>query len=228
VDLSNPVSAIVVRIDARIYEIFTRSAAPVSGLKMTSLIGDASYAGVMAALNRLLDQGLLLMETDGAANMYRANREHILWPAISAAVAAANGALAELQKRISKLLREHVGAAVANEITLAVIGPVARRQGEPDSDLDLLGIFPMHLDPEVIEAFAATLGQRVRRWSGNECNLTILGTKQLKDMLTASDPQVELWRAEAVTFHGVDLGKRLRMMIPKVPKTRSAPRPPVA
>jgi DNA-binding transcriptional ArsR family regulator len=225
-DLSHPVSAIVVRIDARIYEIFTRSAAPVSGLKMTSLIGDASYAGVMAALNRLLEQGLLLMERDGVANMYRANREHILWPAISAAVAAANGALALLQKRISKLLREHVGAAIANEITLAVIGPVVRGQGAPDSDLDLLGIFPLHLDPEVIEAFAVILDQRVRRWSGNACNLRILSTKQLNDMLTASDPQIEAWRAEAVTFHGVDLEKRLRMMIPRAPRGPKVPRAP--
>jgi len=212
VDLSHPERAIVVRIDARIYEIFMRSAAPVSGLKMTSLIGDASYAGVMAALNRLLDAGILLMQRDGVSNMYRPNREHVLWPAIAAAVAAANGAMAELQKRISKLLREHLGAAVAHEVTLAVIGPVARHTGGPDSDLDLLGIFPLHLDPDAIEAYAVTLETRVRRWSGNGCTLKVLDTAQLNDMLTAGDPLLADWREGAVTFHGVDLEKRLAKM----------------
>jgi hypothetical protein len=227
-DLSHPVSAVIVRIDARIYEIFSRSAAPVSGLKMTSLIGDASYAGVMAALNRLLDQGILLMEQDGAANMYRVNREHVLWPAISAAVAAANGAMEVLQNRIGRLLKEHLGVKIANEVTLAVIGPVAQKKGAPDSDLDVLGIFPMHLDPEVIEAYAGVLDQRMRRWSGNGCTLTIVSTKQLNDLFTAEDPLVDVWREEAVTFHGVDLRKRLTMMIPKAPKVPKAPRVPKA
>lgn len=225
-DLSNPVSAIVARIDARIYEVFSRSAAPVSGLKMASLINNASYPGVLAAMNRMVDQGILLMEPEGAAKLYRANREHILWPAIQAAVAAANGAMAALQKRIGRLLKEHVGVKVANEITLAVIGPVAQRKGAPDSDLDLLGIFPMHLDPEVIEAYAKTLDQRVRRWSGNGCNMTVVSTKQLNDMFTAEDPLIETWREEAVTFHGVDLRKRLTMLIPKAPKVPKSPKAP--
>jgi hypothetical protein len=209
VDLSNPVSTIIPKLDGSIYRVLARTTAPLTGARVAALAGKASYPGILTALSRLVHQGTVLVERAGSSYMYRANREHILWPAIEQAVAAADSVLPTLTQRLSQLIDEHLGTNDSRHCTLAIFGSVARETSTVDSDLDLVAVFPDHIPDEKRAEFVDALGVSTRRWTGNSCNVYAVSASRIRELVRAMDPIVESWRSDAVTFHGVDLRSRL-------------------
>ena len=208
-DLSNPVSTIIPKLDGNIYRVVARTTTPLSGARVAALAGKASYPGILTALSRLVLQGTVLVEQAGSSYMYRANREHILWPAIEQAVAAAESVLPTLRLRLSQLVDEHLGAKVSKDSTLAMFGSVARETSTAGSDLDIVAVFPDYLSEESGAQLVDTLSESARRWTGNDCNVYVATASRLRELVKAKDPIVESWRSDAVTFHGVDLHDRL-------------------
>ena len=208
-DLSNPVSTIIPKLDGNIYRVVARTTTPLSGARVAALAGKASYPGILTALSRLVLQGTVLVEQAGSSYMYRANREHILWPAIEQAVAAAESVLPTLRLRLSQLVDEHLGAKVSKDSTLAMFGSVARETSTAGSDLDIVAVFPDYLSEESGAQLVDTLSESARRWTGNDCNVYVATASRLRELVNSKDPIVESWRSDAVTFHGVDLHDRL-------------------
>lgn len=208
-DLSNPVSTIIPKLDGNIYRVLARTTTPLSGARVAALAGKASYPGILTALSRLVLQGTVLVEQAGSSYMYRANREHILWPAIEQAVAAAESVLPTLRLRLSQLVDECLGAKASKDSTLAIFGSVARETSTADSDLDIVAVFPDSLSEESSAELVDDLSVSARRWTGNDCNVYVATASRLRELVKAKDPIVESWRADAVTFHGVDLRDRL-------------------
>ena len=208
-DLSNPVSAIIPKLDGNIYRVVARTTTPLSGARVAALAGKASYPGILTALSRLVLQGTVLVEQAGSSYMYRANREHILWPAIEQAVAAAESVLPTLRLRLSQLVDEHLGAKVSKDSTLAMFGSVARETSTAGSDLDIVAVFPDYLSEESGAELVDTLSESARRWTGNDCNVYVATASRLRELVNSKDPIVDSWRSDAVTFHGVDLHDRL-------------------
>ncbi len=209
VDLSNPVSTIIPKLDGNIYRVLARTTTPLSGARVAALAGKASYPGILTALSRLVVQGTVLVEPAGPSYMYRANRDHILWPAIEQAVAAAESVLPTLRLRLSRLVDERLGAKASKDSTLAIFGSVARETSTIDSDLDIVAVFPDYLPEEGSAELVDALSESTRRWTGNDCNVYVATASRLRELVDAKDPIIESWRSDAVTFHGVDLQDRL-------------------
>ena len=205
VDLSNPVSTIIPKLDGSIYRVLARTTTPLSGARVAALSGRASYPGILTALSRLVLQGTVLVEPAGSSYMYRANREHILWPAIEQAVAAAESVLPTLTLRMSQLVDERLGAKASKDSTLAIFGSVARETSTLDSDLDIVAVFPDYLPEESGSELVDALSGSARRWTGNDCNVYVATASRLRELVEAKDPIVESWSSDAVTFHGVHL-----------------------
>ena len=208
-DLSNPVSTIIPKLDGNIYRVLARTTTPFSGARVAALAGKASYPGILTALRRLVLQGTVLVEQAGSSYMYRANREHILWAAIEQAVAAAESVLPTLRLRLSQLVDERLGATASKDSTLAIFGSVARGTSTVDSDLDIVAVFPDYLPEEGGAELVDALSESTRRWTGNDCNVYVATASRLRELVEMKDPIVESWRSDAVTFHGVDLQDRL-------------------
>lgn len=209
-DLSNPVSAVVPSLEGRVLVVLDRAAMPLTGSRVADLVPGASNPGVRAALGRLVEQGTVLAERSSHAVLYRANREHLAWPAIEAAVALASRALDTLRDRIAGLVIERLGSARAARTTVALYGSVARGTSDRRSDVDLVVLTPDDVTPDEVEHLALGITAGVERWTGNACSVYELSTDRLVDLVRAVDPMVRSWLEDATTISGPDLRELLQ------------------
>lgn len=204
-DLSNPVSAVIPSLEGRVLVVLDRAAAPLTGSRVADLVPGASNPGVRAALARLVEQGTVLAERSSHAVLYRANREHLAWPAIESAVRFAGHALDTLRDRLVTVLVDHVGDDRAARTTVAVYGSVARGTGDRRSDVDLVVLTPDDVGPDEAERVVLAVTSGVERWTGNPCSVYELSTDRLVDLVRAADPMVRSWLEDATTISGPDL-----------------------
>lgn len=209
-DLSNPVSAVVPSLEGRVLVVLDRAATPLTGSRVADLVPGASNPGVRAALGRLVEQGTVLAERSSHAVLYRANREHLAWPAIEAAVRFAASALDALSDRIAALLTEHLGAGRAARTTVALYGSVARRTSDRRSDVDLVVLTPDDVGPDEAERVVLGVTAGVERWTGNACSVYELSTDRLAALVRGGDPMVRSWLEDATTISGPDLRELLQ------------------
>ena len=210
VDLSNPINAIIPSLEGQVLRVLAHSTEPLSGSRVAELATTGSNPGVRTALNRLVRHGTVLARRSGPSILYTANRDHLAWPAIERAVQVTDAALATLEGRVSDLVREHLGAHDADRTTVAVFGSVGRASSTLDSDIDLVAVFPDSVDAAMVEQLVDAVTRNVERWTGNACNIYDVNSTRLEQMIAARDPIIESWSAEARTFLGPDLRRRLR------------------
>ena len=70
-------------------------------------------------------------------------------------------------------------------------------------------VFPDNIDAHTIEKFGDAVTAGVEHWTGNSCNVYDLTGTRLAQLIAASDPMIESWVADARTFLGPDLRRRL-------------------
>ncbi|TFD54561.1 hypothetical protein E3T55_03865 [Cryobacterium frigoriphilum] len=203
-NLSEPLSAIVSGLDAPVLRVLSRTTQPLSGSRIAAL-AEKSVAGVRKCLGRLVEQGTVIVHQAGPSLMYVANREHLAWAGIQAAVDVADALLRELEGRIVQELEIYVGREIGDRCTLAVFGSVARGTSTPQSDLDLLVLCPDEIDTEQVDRFVDSVQNQVKRWTGNTCNILTVNQRRFAQLKAGHDPLWESWRDEARTFHGPEL-----------------------
>ncbi len=157
------------------------------------------------ALERLVDQGLVLVEAAGPSNLYRANRSHLLWPAIEQIVRAAEDVPQRLTERITDVVIDQLGPEVASRTTLALFGSVARDQSTSESDLDVLAVFPDDADEQSRQDAVDAIIQCVPEWTGNPCSVYAVDASGFQEIVERDDPLLSSWKVDAKTFHGPDL-----------------------
>lgn len=207
-DFSNPIRAIVPTLDGEIFRVLAGTSSPLSGSRVAVLAENGSNAGVRLALSRLVQQGTVNVTSSGPSLLYTANRQHLLWPAIEHAVVAADDALHQLQSRISKLADSHFDLRRSSP-TLALFGSVARGSSTPESDIDIVAVFPTSEMSELDEAFIDELTTEVPRWTGNTCNVYAVARNGINELVEREDPMIESWWSDAITFYGPELRRHL-------------------
>src|SRR5450756_2339371 len=95
--LSNPISAIILTLEALVLRSLAHTTQPLSGSRIAELATTGSNPGVRTALNRLVRHGTVLARRSGPSILYTANRDHLAWPAIERAVQVTDAALATLE-----------------------------------------------------------------------------------------------------------------------------------
>ena len=205
-DLSQPLSSLAPSVDSDTLTVLARSAVPLTGRRVASLVRRGSQPRVQAILDRLVGEGLVDAQPAGRAVLYTLNREHLLAGPISAASSAAD-VLLERMKLES-------GSWGVPAVHASLFGSFARATGGSSSDVDVLVVRPDSVDDDasVLEQWVAQLAaleDRVRRWSGNPLSWFETTRNGLVTAVANDEPLLGSWRTDAVHLSGERLTRLL-------------------
>jgi len=179
-------------------------ASPATAAQLRRVAAAGTEAGVRRALDRLAVQGLVTTEEIGGRVVFLLNRDHVLYPAVTALLRAED----ELPRR----LRGEIPAWLVPPVAAALYGSAARRDGDADSDIDILLVRPASLGSRERELWNDQLHRLrdlVQRWTGNRCQVTDRSVAALRRPSRAREPIVDEWRKDAVSLAGADVGQLL-------------------
>lgn len=208
-DLANPISAVIPALGGRVLLVLARAGLPMSGLAIAHL-ADASAEGVRRVLVRLREQGLVSARPSGSSVLYEANRRHLLWPAVQRLAEDADQAVRTVQRIIGDRIAATVPVGDVDRVTAALYGSVARGDSRPDSDVDVLVIFPGSVDDAALHSTEVAVVDAVEVAAGNQCSVYAVRRSRFDELVAESDPMIRSWDADAVVFHGPDFRRRLR------------------
>jgi predicted nucleotidyltransferase len=194
-ELSMPLVSVFGRVDGAVLTALSRGSASLNGRQIERILGGSvSIKGVQGALARLVRTGLVLAVHRQAETLYRANRDHLLWPAVTAAA----DSLPSLRRRIRDLA--HRSAPVGSSIVM--YGSVERGDSTGESDVDLLVILPDTIPADGGDDFVDELARNVERWTGNSAQVIQIRESELRESARRDDPLVDLWVHESEVLVG--------------------------
>lgn len=190
-DLAAPYADLLTGLEGPVLEVLAGTTRPLTGRQVQRLVRRGGVPGVAATLSRLVESGLVLAEPAGRAMLYRANRDHLAWPVVEAAV----GLRLALLRRIS----DDISGWQVRPLRAILFGSAARRDGGPDSDIDILLVRDVDLSDEWM-AQVDGLADRIKGWTGNEVQVIDVESRTWEQMVDESDPLVA-----SVDAEGIDL-----------------------
>jgi hypothetical protein len=161
-DLARPELALTAPGAMDVLMVLTRAERALSACEIARRVGITECDVTEAALAALMTQGVVVADGDEVGHTL--NREHVLTMALEQ-LAAARG-------RVVERLRMHIATWDPAPVFAAVVGSVARGEGGPGDDVDILLVRPAGLasDPRWA-AQRDALGSDVRAWTGNAAHL---------------------------------------------------------
>lgn len=203
-DLSRPLATLLPAAEAGALTVLAGTEAPLTGRSIAELAGERSHPSTLRALNRLVEQGLVSVQSAGRANLYRLNRDHLMAPAVI-----------ELT-RSGERLRDHLVETITSWETpcllAALYGSVARGQAGPASDIDLLVVRPEVLTPTQQQTWDAQLVEletAVNASTGNHLSWLETTLPDLRRAQAAGEPIFQSWRDDAIRLVGTPLTRLL-------------------
>jgi predicted nucleotidyltransferase len=183
---SHPISCVIPSVDGLVLEVLAGTTAPMPLVSVHMLARNASVSGVRKALLRLVDTGVVHQVPGG----FILNRDHLAADAV-ATLANMRSALFE---RIRALTAEWSPAPGL----VGMFGSAARREGDDESDIDLLVV------TESLDASgeAASLADAVERWTGNPCHVVALKPTDVRRMRRQREPVLATWQLDLVVLSG--------------------------
>lgn len=200
-DLSRPYSAVVPSLDGDVLVVLAGTSHPMSGREVAKRARRGSQRGVLTALDRLVEQGLVTREEAGGASLFALNRDHV--------AAGSVATLASLRAELLRRIRDEIDRWEAAPVCAAVFGSFARGDGGVGSDIDLLVVRPATrgADDGPWTAQLDRLGELIRRWSGNHAALVELAEQELPRLGRQRPPIVAELLRDAVVVHGPELSE---------------------
>ena len=193
-------------LDAAVLQALAATTGWASGSQVHRLGGAGSPDGVRKVLARLVRQGIVLASEHPHATLYALNRDHLAAEAI-VSLTLLRGAVVD---RISGA----IGATPFPVLHASLFGSFARGEATADSDIDILVVVdaPDRVPDDERVAVLDGLALDVRRWTGNRAQIVDLTVPALAEMVSASDPLVDSWRADHVHLTGARLLDLLRRL----------------
>lgn len=199
-DLESPLRTIASPIEAEILRVLAGADTEFTAPQIHRLAESGSPYGIRKALARLAASGLVTSSSLGSSALWRGNRQHVLWPAVEVAVRARHELIARLQAHFAE----------RSELSAYFYGSFARRSTTPDSDIDLLVVYPDDVENDDMVDFAYELSQNIRAWTGNEGQVFNATRSWLRDSVARADPVIMEIRRDALTLVGPQLDQLLR------------------
>jgi predicted nucleotidyltransferase len=186
-NLSEPLDGLTTAVEAAVLRVLARADAGFSGRQIHALAGVGSTSSVHRALTGLVRVGVVTAEPSPPSSIYRANRDHVLWPVIELALTARTRAFDSIRD-----FCEHTPDFIPNvlDVTVLVYGSVARRESAMDSDIDLFVIYPDDFDPDSRADFSYLLAEHVERITGNEAQVFSVNRSELARRIADDDALV--------------------------------------
>lgn len=192
-----PLRSLIPSLDSATLEVLARTESALGVTRIARLAGRGSRPGHERALARLAEHGLVEAVPTNKGHMYRLNREHLLIPALLAALS--------VRQELFRRLAEAVSALTPTPLHASVFGSFARGEGTEGSDIDLVVVMPEGYDePESSwEGQLQELESRVLAWTGNQLEVLVLTPAQLEKAIAVGEPVLESLRREALTLLGL-------------------------
>jgi len=196
-DLSSPLRSLAPTMDSAVLDVLAGSQAPMSIAHITRVAARGSRQGLTLALNRLVEQGLVTATPANRGSMYSLNREHVLAAAIGSAASARTVFIERFAQAVRRLEPE--------PLHVSFFGSFARREGDADSDIDVLFIVSSQAElDESWDSQVRELATQVFAWTGNQMHQITYNERELLHVLQSGEPIVESWRRESLAVLGVD------------------------
>lgn len=190
-DLESPLRTIASPVEAEVLRALAGADTEFTAPQIHRIASGSPF-GVRKALARLADAGLVTANRVGSTQTWRANRRHLLWPAIEIAVDA--------RIHLLDLIRQHVQRSEGVDAYL--YGSLARRQSLPDSDVDMLLVFTDSHTPEQIADIAGDLSDNIHAWTGNPAQLFSVTRSELRELIREGGSIVRSFDSDAVPIVG--------------------------
>jgi predicted nucleotidyltransferase len=195
-DLGRPYAVIAPTLDPGVLSVLAGTKRPLTGREIARLLGRSSHSGVIAALNRLVAQGLVGREEAGRAFLFTLNREHLAAPAAEL--------LADLLGELTNRIQKSVDRWAVQPEHVSLFGSAARGDGDAESDIDLFVVRPDPVgseDPDWRDQ-VDLLSLRIERWTGNPARIAEVGQAEIARLRDDRPPIVEALLQDAVTLAG--------------------------
>lgn len=201
-DPANPLRTLAPTVDADVLLVLYSTRGLLTGARVAKLAG-RSYAQVRAVLHRLVDDGVVDVERHGNAFSYRSNRDHVVAESLEAIATATN--------RVEQRLASQAAAWPLPAQALGVFGSFARRDGGPDSDLDLLLVRPDAVDEDDAQwrQQRQELARSAQRWTGNRVQILEMSAAELARAVDLGEPLIAALDDDARVLVGAPIGELL-------------------
>lgn len=202
-DWTDPTRAITPTLDGAVLTVLAGVTEPLTGREVHRRARRGSAMGVYRVLGRLEEQGLVVGVDAPPARLYQLNRDHV-----AAEVAVI---LRDLRSRLFDRIRQNLASWQVAPVSAALFGSVARGHGDTDSDVDLLLVRPDGIadESEPWASSAFDLGQKIRRWTGNDASILQADTAEVGDMVVRGAPIVESLTQDAIDLAGTPIRELL-------------------
>ena len=202
-DVARPYAAVSPSLEGEVLYTLAGSSVGMTGRQIALLTGRSSHSGVLHALNRLVEQGLVDRVELNRAHLFSLNRDHLAAPAVAS--------LAALRTALIDRIREDVSGWPSQPLHGSLFGSTARGDGDAHSDIDLLFVRPAAV-PEDDAAWRDSLdglSARIERWTGNRASISEVSESELRRWRRdppAILPDIE---ADSILLAGRRLGEML-------------------
>ncbi len=198
-DVERPYAAVCPTLDGDVLRVLAGTTRLLTGREVARLTGRSSHSGVLDALNRLAEHGLVTRMELNRAFLFALNRDHLAAPAVDILM----GMRQELLRRI----RGELATWRIAPVHVSLFGSTARGDGHTRSDIDLLVIRSDDIDEEhpSWRAQIDGLSDQVRRWTGNHAAIIERTNSQIAQLSADELPFIAELRSDAILLSGSEI-----------------------
>jgi predicted nucleotidyltransferase len=195
-DVARPYAAVTPGVEGAVLVVLAGTTAPLTGRQIARLAARGTSPSVSAALDRLVEHGLVHRQVAGRAYLHTLNRDHVAAPAVQT--------LAGLRGELLRRLRDTLAEWEPAPVHASMFGSAARADGDTSSDIDLLVIRPNGVDAEDSRwrNQVHALTESLRAWTGNHAGISELSEAELAK-LRRPPPVLRDVRADGIDLAGV-------------------------
>ncbi|MBW3665579.1 MAG: nucleotidyltransferase domain-containing protein [Actinobacteria bacterium] len=179
-DLSLPIRSVVPSLDGPVLAALASTTAPASLTQVHDRAARGSLSGVRKVLQRLVVHGIV---HDGPAG-YTLNHEHLAASAILL--------LAQLHGEVATRIRQWLADRPEDVVASGLFGSAARRDGDVDSDIDVVVLTASPAGPDLADGLADAL----ERWTGNRGQVVVLTPDEARMLRDQGRAIVDAWRRD--------------------------------
>lgn len=202
-DVSRPYAAVCPTLDGDVLRVLAGTSLGLTGREVAGLAGRRSHSGVLDVLHRLAEQGLVKRVPLNRAYLFALNRDHVAAPVVELMADLRT----ELFNRIAKAIAEWQIAPVH----ASVFGSTARRDGNTNSDIDVLIVRPSRVaqDDGPWQMQVDALREQIEAWTGNQAAIVDISERELTELREQKRPIIDELSSDAIVVSGVDITKLL-------------------
>ena len=179
-NVGSPIDSVVPTLDGPVLEVLASSSVTLSLTEIHRRSSRGALTGVRLVLQRLTQEGIV----DAVPGGYLLNREHVATGAINALVG--------LRSEFISRLVEQVSSWSYDADLVGLFGSFARRDGDAESDIDILVVGEERLPDGLLDDLAS----RVLAWTGSHAQIMALTRTDLRRLRSADEPILTEWHRD--------------------------------